>query len=164
MATLTISPSLQVRGVDGKDTSVNTEGWSPAFIEYMLAYAWGVRMQRCTASAKDPEKALDDMFAAQVAGKVPSAGGGRGPSLDEDGQILHEYLVKKGFKGALKELDQRVIKFGAAILQQKGVAPAAALAQATEELELTVELIKASPTFAAMKSLKASLAKGLTLD
>ena len=90
---------ITVRGIDGKDTMVATKDWGQEFLAYMVAYAWGVRMQRCTASAEDKAKALHNMFAAQVAGTVPSAGGGGGGA--------HQSPEKKGWIAFFKSLGHK---------------------------------------------------------
>ena len=66
---------------------------------YLLAYAHGVRMQRCTASAEkaDHLKVRQAMFDSMAAGGVPSGGGGGGgprTSVEDAGMIA--YFNSKG--------------------------------------------------------------------
>jgi hypothetical protein len=85
--------TLNVNNAAGTQVEINIESWSEEFVAYMLAYAHGVRMQRCTASADkaDWTKVRQTMFDSMSAGEMPSSGGGRGPSMtvEEAGWVAY---------------------------------------------------------------------------
>lgn len=65
---------------------IDTSAWSAEFITYMLEYAWGVRMQRCTASVEEadrPEK-RQETWDAMRDGEMPESGGGGGKRLSTE--------------------------------------------------------------------------------
>ena len=90
---ITLNNTILVNGADGKPVEQSIELWSPEFVAYMLAYAHGVRMQRCTASADkaDFTKVRQAMYDSMAAGELPSGGGGRGPSMtvEEAGWVAY---------------------------------------------------------------------------
>lgn len=90
-----LTDTITVNGADGKPTEQNITKWTPEFVSYMLAYAHGVRMQRCTASAKDPDAARQAMFDSMAAGEVPSGGGG-GPRLSVEDAGMIAFFNSKG--------------------------------------------------------------------
>ena len=96
--TINLPATLQVRGIDGKPTGVSTQLWDDDFVAYMVSYAWSVRMQRCTASAKDHAKALREMFASMCAGETGNADGSRGPRQDPITKAWVLYFNTLGIK------------------------------------------------------------------
>jgi hypothetical protein len=90
--------TLNVNNAAGTQVEINIENWSPEFVAYMLAYAHGVRMQRCTASAEkaDWAKVRQAMFDSMAAGEMPSGGGGGGPRLSVEDAGMIAYFNSKG--------------------------------------------------------------------
>lgn len=105
-STFSFPAKIEVRGADGKSVPVDTQTWSDEFVQYMLVYAWSVRMQRCTASAKDKAKALKEMFASQCRGELGDATGARGPSLDPVTKAWIAYFNEMKFKVSEKAISQ----------------------------------------------------------
>lgn len=105
--------TLTLRGENKAAVMVDTTGWSPAFVEYLLSYGWDVRMQRCTAGAKDTDefrKKEKAMLASMIAGELPHKGGaGLGTSLDD--KIATRFLALMGVKGKIAELEERWLSF-----------------------------------------------------
>lgn len=108
-----IQNTLTLRGENKAAVPVDTTGWSAAFIEYLIAYGWDVRMQRCTANAKDTDEFKEKekkMLASMKAGELPHKGGsGSGTSLED--KIAHKFLSLMGVKGKVGELDERWLTF-----------------------------------------------------
>lgn len=140
---------LHVRGPEGVDVAVDTQTWTSDFVEYMTIYAWGVRMQRSTASAKDSAKALRDMFDSMKRGEVPE-GGGRGPSLSEEDEALLAYFnlglkTKDQTKTGdfAKRLEQEVRQTVIKAMQAKGADEATIKAELTAKVSANRETIVA---------------------
>jgi hypothetical protein len=106
MATFELS-SVKVQDAKGKDRDFPIpETWSSAFVQYMIEYAWGVRFQRSTASAKDADKAKMAVVEDMEHGRIPTRGA-TGSRLDNDDEADHQWLAEIGFKGNKKDLDER---------------------------------------------------------
>lgn len=128
---------VTVLDANGKQVEVSTAGWSADFWAYMLAYAWGVRLQRSTASAKDPAKAKAEVYAGMVKGEIPERGPS-GPRIDAEGRADVAWFATVGRKVAAKDLDQAWVERTAVLLVngKKAETPAAAL-----------DMVKADPSW-----------------
>ena len=99
--------TVTVQDANGKDREFTVpESWSSAFVQYMVEYAWGVRFQRSTASAKDPAAAKKLIIEDMEQGRVPTRGA-TGSRLDNDDEADHQWLASMGYKGNKKDLVER---------------------------------------------------------
>lgn len=75
--------SITVKNAAGTETVLDITEWSNEFRAYMMAYAHGVRMQRCTANAEPAKHAetRQAMFDSMARGEMPASGGGGGPRM-----------------------------------------------------------------------------------
>ena len=91
--------TVSVQDPNGKLVDVSTAAWSADFWDYMLCYAWGVRMQRSTASAKDAQKAKQAVYDGMVKGEIPERGpsGPRGSDEDRADKHWFEKMYKTKF-------------------------------------------------------------------
>ncbi len=101
---------LTLRGENKTAVQVDVTGWSTEFITYLISYGWDVRMQRCTAGAKDTDefrKKEKAMLESMKAGELPHKGGGgvAGASLED--KIATRFLTLMGHKGKIGELETR---------------------------------------------------------
>jgi hypothetical protein len=128
---------VSVQDPNGKLVDVSTAAWSADFWDYMLCYAWGVRMQRSTASAKDAQKAKQTIYDGMVKGEIPERGPS-GPRIDAEGRADVAWFATVGRKVAAKDLDQAWIERTAVLLVngKKAETPGAAL-----------EMVKADPSW-----------------
>lgn len=105
--------SLTLRGENKSQVVVNTTKWSAGFVEYLISYGWDVRMQRCTAGAKDTGEFREKekkMLASMIAGELPhKGGGGLGTSLED--KIATRFLTLMGHKGKIGDLEERWLSF-----------------------------------------------------
>ena len=131
-----LNDTITVNDASGKPTEQNITKWSPEFVAYMLAYAHGVRMQRCTASAKDHDVARQAMFDSMAAGEVPSGGGG-GPRLSVEDAGMIAYFNSKGspVKFAKQTCNGKNLEQYIASFVQKAIWPSvrAAIAKLSKE-------------------------------
>lgn len=85
--------------------NIDTSSWSDEFVSYMLKYAWGVRMQRSTASVepKDQLKKRQEVWDSMKVGEVPEMGSGGGARLSPESAGWVAYFTSKDslvrFKG-----------------------------------------------------------------
>jgi len=101
---ITLHDTITVNDASGKATELNIAGWSPEFTAYMLAYAHGVRMQRCTANV-DKDKHLETRqacFESMAKGEMPSKGGGGGAKLSDEVAGRIAYYNRKGSECRIK--------------------------------------------------------------
>lgn len=75
---------------------------------------------------------------------------GRGSSLDEEEQYLHEWLEKNGHKGKKSDLQARLISLAAATLANQGMAKAEAIKIAPAKVDVLIEQIKEDPRYKAI--------------
>jgi hypothetical protein len=98
---ITLNDTIIVNDANGKPVELNIANWTPEMVAYMIAYAHGVRMQRCTASVDKADfvKTRQAMFDSMAAGELPSGGGGGGPrqTIEETGRVAF-YNSKGGIK------------------------------------------------------------------
>jgi hypothetical protein len=135
--TINLPAILQVRGIDAKMTGVSTQQWDDDFVAYMVAYAWGVRMQRCTASAKDHAKALREMFASMCDGETGNADGSRGPRQDPVTKAWVLYFNTQGVKVGGKAVSGNNLERA-----QEGMCREDILKMDPDALETIVEQVK----------------------
>lgn len=108
-----INDTMTLRGCNKAEVLVDTSKWSPEFVQYLISYGWDVRMQRCTAGAKDTDefqKKESAMLASMIAGELPHKGGG-GLSTSLDDKIATRFLTLMGVKGKISDLDERWLAF-----------------------------------------------------
>ncbi len=95
---ITLQDTIQVNNATGASVELDINSWTPEFVVYMLAYAHGVRMQRCTASVEKDKfvSTRQAMFDSMAKGEVPSGGGGGGPRLSVEDAGMIAYFNSKG--------------------------------------------------------------------
>lgn len=107
-----LSNTLTLRGENESQVVVDITKWSAEFVEYLISYGWGVRMQRCTAGAKDTQEFQEKekkMLASMMAGELPHKGSG--PTYNLDDRIATKFLTRMGQKGKIRDLDERWLSF-----------------------------------------------------
>lgn len=117
---ITLNDTLQVNDAKGAAVELDISSWPPEFVAYMLAYAHGVRMQRCTASVEKDKfvSTRQAMYNSMAKGEMPSGGGGGGPRLSVENAGMVAYFNSKGSPVKFakqtcngKNLDQYVAAF-----------------------------------------------------
>lgn len=152
MTTITLPSTLKVESALKTIVDVETKDWSAEFVAYLCVYAWKIRMDRSTASAKDPAKARQDMFNGMVKGELPTRGGGATGPRDAEAKYLSEYLNKKDkkFAGSIKDVEARLLRFALAINAQKPVLERDEPETVKANLEAFKATVKASPGYQAI--------------
>lgn len=140
---ITLNDTIQVNNANGSAVEQDITSWSPEFIAYLLAYAHGVRMQRCTASV-DKDKFVSTrqaMFDSMAAGELPSGGGGGGPRLSVEDAGMIAYFNSKGspVKFAKQTCNGKNLEQYVASFVQKAIWPSVskAISGMTKEQQVT---------------------------
>lgn len=157
----TLADKIAVEDNLGNTVMVDTTAWSPAFIAYMVAYGWKVRLARSTASAKDPAQAKLTMYQDMVKGEYTTAG--RGPSLDKESSALHTWLEKNGHKGKKGDLEPRLISLAYATLVNQGMDKDQASKVAPTKIDQLKSKIKETPQYKAIIAVEQTAALALDL-
>ena len=141
--------TMTLRGENKSQIEIDLTKWAnpQGFVEYLIAYGWDVRMQRCTAGSKDTGEFREKekkMLASMVAGELPHKGGG-GLSVSLDDKIATRFLTLMDIKGKIAILPERWMSFArVTVLNSVDVDTKAVLQKDLEQLTaLAAEYIDA---------------------
>lgn len=124
MPTITLPNTITIESHEASKpmVEISIQEWSPEFVMYMLKYAWKIRMDRCTSSAKDHAAARLNMFNGMKAGELPTKGGGGTRPVSEEAKeaaYLHKFLIASKIKGKADDLDARLLQLALNINAKK---------------------------------------------